>query len=105
MVFSAPVDVQLDCDEKTMVQPDVLVVCDREKIVPTHVYGFLDSLRQLEIGESVYDKDYFQEYNGMYGRYYIDEEDKEIYELIDEKYLYSLGNYKTETEFYSTNNI
>ena len=31
MVFSAPVDVQLDCDEKTMVQPDVLVVCDREK--------------------------------------------------------------------------
>ena len=28
MVFSAPVDVQLDCDEKTMVQPDVLVVCD-----------------------------------------------------------------------------
>ena len=23
MVFSAPVDVQLDCDEKTMVQPDV----------------------------------------------------------------------------------
>ena len=37
MVFSAPVDVQLDCDEKTMVQPDVLVVCDREKIVPTHV--------------------------------------------------------------------
>ena len=59
----------------------------------------------MEIGESVYDKDYFQEYNGMYGRYYIDEEDKEIYELIDEKYLYSLGNYKTETEFYSTNNI
>ena len=28
MVFSAPVDVQLDCDEKTMVQPDVGIVCD-----------------------------------------------------------------------------
>lgn len=40
--FSAPVDVQLDRDEKTMVQPDVLVVCDREKIVPTHVYGAPD---------------------------------------------------------------
>ncbi len=24
----APVDVQLDCDDKTMLQPDVLVVCD-----------------------------------------------------------------------------
>ena len=78
---------------------------DEEEIDKCDFEVFLDSLRQLEIGESVYDKDYFQEYNGMYGRYYIDEEDKEIYELIDEKYLYSLGNYKTETEFYSTNNI
>ena len=25
----APTDVRLDCDDKTMVQPDVLVVCDR----------------------------------------------------------------------------
>lgn len=29
----APLDVQLDCDNRTMVQPDVLVVCDRKKIV------------------------------------------------------------------------
>ena len=28
----APVDVQLDCDNKTMVEPDVLIVCDRGKI-------------------------------------------------------------------------
>ena len=28
----APTDVQLDSDDKTMVQPDVLVVCDRNKI-------------------------------------------------------------------------
>jgi len=28
----APVDVQLDCDNKTMVEPDVLIVCDRSKI-------------------------------------------------------------------------
>lgn len=47
MVFSAPVDVQLDCDEKTMVQPDVLVVCDREKIVPTHVYGAPDLIMEI----------------------------------------------------------
>lgn len=30
--FIAPVDVQLDCDEKTMVQPDVGIVCDSSKI-------------------------------------------------------------------------
>ena len=47
MVFSAPVDVQLDRDEKTMVQPDVLVVCDREKIVPTHVYGAPDLIMEI----------------------------------------------------------
>lgn len=45
--FSAPVDVQLDCDEKTMVQPDVLVVCDCEKIVPTHVYGAPDLIMEI----------------------------------------------------------
>lgn len=31
IVMVAPMDVQLDCDDKTMVQPDVMVVCDRDK--------------------------------------------------------------------------
>ncbi|MCD7957331.1 MAG: Uma2 family endonuclease, partial [Lachnospiraceae bacterium] len=31
MAFTAPVDVQLDCDDKTIVQPDVLIVCDFTK--------------------------------------------------------------------------
>ena len=31
MPIASPIDVQLNCDDKTMVQPDVLVVCDREK--------------------------------------------------------------------------
>ncbi len=38
----APVDVQLDCDDKTMLQPDVLVVCDRDKIHKRCVYGAPD---------------------------------------------------------------
>ena len=29
--FISPVDVQLDSDDKTVIQPDVLVVCDRSK--------------------------------------------------------------------------
>lgn len=40
--FVAPVDVQLDCDDRTMLQPDVLVVCDRNKIIKRCVYGAPD---------------------------------------------------------------
>ncbi|MBQ6025839.1 MAG: Uma2 family endonuclease [Lachnospiraceae bacterium] len=32
VLLSAPTDVQLDCDDKTIVQPDLLVVCDRDKL-------------------------------------------------------------------------
>ena len=35
----APTDVQLDCDDKTVVQPDVLIVCDRNKISKERVVG------------------------------------------------------------------
>ena len=38
----SPVDVQLDRDNKTMVQPDVLIVCDRSKIIRRCVYGAPD---------------------------------------------------------------
>ncbi|MBO4373984.1 MAG: Uma2 family endonuclease [Lachnospiraceae bacterium] len=40
--FVAPTDVQLDCDDKTMVQPDVLVVCDRSKITKERIVGAPD---------------------------------------------------------------
>ena len=40
--FTSPVGVQLDCDNKTMVEPDVLVVCDRDKIYRHKVYGAPD---------------------------------------------------------------
>ena len=32
MPFMAPAAVQLDCDDKTMVEPDVFVYCDRDKL-------------------------------------------------------------------------
>lgn len=40
--LSAPTDVQLDCDNKTIVQPDVMVVCDRDKFKFGRVYGAPD---------------------------------------------------------------
>ncbi|MCC8049249.1 MAG: Uma2 family endonuclease [Clostridiales bacterium] len=39
MAFTAPVDVQLDCDDKTIVQPDVLIICDPSKLRRERVYG------------------------------------------------------------------
>ena len=43
----APTDVQLDCDDKTMVQPDVFVVCDRDKIIKARVVGAPDLLVEV----------------------------------------------------------
>ena len=37
-----PVDVQLDKDDKTMVQPDILIICDRTKITKTRLIGTPD---------------------------------------------------------------
>lgn len=43
----SPVDVQLDCDDKTMVQPDVLVICDRDKVIRRCVYGAPDFIAEV----------------------------------------------------------
>lgn len=42
MPMISPVDVQLDCDDKTMVQPDVIIICDKDKIINRCVYGAPD---------------------------------------------------------------
>ncbi len=43
----SPMDVQLDCDEKTMIQPDVLVLCDRSKIREWGIYGAPDLVMEI----------------------------------------------------------
>ncbi|GFI49418.1 MAG: helix-turn-helix domain-containing protein [Dorea sp.] len=45
--FAAPIDVQLDCDDKTILQPDVLVVCDRSKIIRRCIYGAPDLIVEI----------------------------------------------------------
>ena len=40
--LAAPCDVQLDKDNKTMVQPDVMIICDKDKIIKRNVYGAPD---------------------------------------------------------------
>lgn len=55
--FIAPVDVQLDCNERTMVQPDVGIVCDPDKIKRFGIYGAPDFLVEV-ISPSTKKKDY-----------------------------------------------
>ena len=45
--FVSPVDVQLDCDEKTMVQPDVGILCHDDKIKKWGVYGAPDFVLEI----------------------------------------------------------
>ena len=54
--IASPIDVQLDCDDKTMVQPDVIVVCDREKIQNRCIFGAPDFVAEV-LSESTRKKD------------------------------------------------
>ena len=45
--FIAPVDVQLDRDNKTMLQPDVIIMCDRGKINRARVFGAPDFVLEV----------------------------------------------------------
>lgn len=40
--MAAPFDVQLDKDHKTIVQPDILIVCDKDRIEDHRLYGAPD---------------------------------------------------------------
>ena len=42
VTFFSPLDVKVDCDENTIVQPDVFVICNRDKLTPQFVYGAPD---------------------------------------------------------------
>lgn len=55
----SPIDVQLDCDDKTMVQPDVLILCKGDKIIKGRVFGAPDFVLEV-ISPSTKKKDYFK---------------------------------------------
>ena len=51
-VFGAPICVQLDMDDKTMVEPDVVVVCDRDKITSKYICGAPDFVLEVISGST-----------------------------------------------------
>lgn len=57
-VFAAPADVQLDRDDRTIVQPDVIVVCDKKKLGKKRVAGAPDFIAEI-LSPSTREKDMF----------------------------------------------
>jgi len=55
----APVDVRLDCDDKTVVQPDILILCDKSKICRWGIMGAPDFCLEI-VSESTSRKDYIK---------------------------------------------
>lgn len=60
--FIAPADIQLDCDNRTIVQPDVFIVCDRGKIHRARCFGAPDMIIEV-LSPSTKKKDMFIKLN------------------------------------------
>lgn len=56
-ILSSPLDVQLDCDDKTMVQPDIVLVCREDRITRKGIYGAPDFCIEV-VSDSSRKKDY-----------------------------------------------
>lgn len=74
MAFISPADVQLDRDNKTMLQPDVFITCDRTKIHVNETYGAPDMVVEI-LSPSTRKKDmnlkYYKYANAGVGEYWI----------------------------------
>lgn len=46
-VFTAPFDVRLDSDDRTMVAPDLMVICDRSRIQEKYCFGAPDLIVEI----------------------------------------------------------
>lgn len=57
IVMYSPIDVRLDCDDRTMIQPDLMIVCDRDKIESWGIMGAPDFVLEV-ISVSTSRKDY-----------------------------------------------
>lgn len=62
MPFISPVDVQLDGDDKTILQPDLLILCDKSKYTPARIIGAPDFVAEV-LSKSTRRKDLFIKLN------------------------------------------
>lgn len=62
LLMYSPIDVQLDCDNKTIVQPDVLVLCDTSRLSGNTIWGAPDFVVEV-LSKSTRKKDMFVKLN------------------------------------------
>ncbi len=60
--FTAPIDVQLNRDNKTILQPDIIILCKRDLLTEKRVFGAPDFVLEI-ISPSTGKKDYFIKLN------------------------------------------
>ncbi len=56
-VLPSPLDVQIDCDDRTIVQPDIALICKEEKITRKGIYGAPDFCIEI-VSDSSRKRDY-----------------------------------------------
>lgn len=93
----SPIDVQLDCDDKTIVEPDVIIVCDRSKVIRRCVYGAPDFVVEV-LSPSTKKKDMIIKLNkymnaGVREYWIIDPEQKKVmvYDFEHDNYPLMMG--------------
>jgi len=87
--MTSPVDVQLDCDDRTIVQPDIIVVCNRDKFRKNRIYGVPDYIVEV-LSPSTRKKDFYiktDKYrkSGVREYWMVDPEKRRIYVYMFEK--------------------
>lgn len=101
-LFPSPVDVQPDSnDDQTMLQPDVLIVCDSTKITRKGIVGAPDFIAEIVSPSSIkmdyYRKSYKYEASGVREYWIIDPEKKTVlinrFELNEPPLLIPLTGY------------
>ena len=56
-VLPSPLDVQIDCDDRTIVQPDIALICNEERITRKGIYGAPDFCIEI-VSDSSRKRDY-----------------------------------------------
>lgn len=56
-ILPSPLDVQLDCDDRTIVQPDITLICQDERITRKGIYGAPDFCIEI-VSDSSRKRDY-----------------------------------------------
>jgi len=99
-IFFSPIDVQLDCDDRTMLEPDIVVSCNLDKVMRRCIFGAPDFVLEV-LSPSTKKKDLYTKLSKYYHagcrEYWVIDPDKEtvtvhLFENDDELHLYTFDD-------------